>query len=357
MVVATSVGQVLPVLMTALTSQLHLTIGQSGMLAAADMGASTLASVVCARTSARVPLAIVAFSGTVITVLANLTCLFAHGFGELLALRLIAGLGEGLLTIACVVVLSNAPSPRRAFALGAFAQTAFGMALNIAIPQLTARFGWSSCFVVLAVFAAPGLRTARYLTRPERSQVVSTATSLTVAAWLAIIAMTIAFCGIGATWANLGGLGQRALLSAATIGVAVSGASIAAPVASILTAVIGNRISSLISLAFASAAMLIGVGLLSGAGDAMLFCAGTIAFMFGWVVYVPNACGVTAALDSTGAATVIATAGANGGFALGPILAVPAISLWGLGAVPYLTFGLLAVAFCLFGPVARQRAA
>src|ERR1700731_4173802 len=47
MVVSTSVGQVLPVLMTTLNSELYLSVTQAGLLAAADLGAATAASAVC----------------------------------------------------------------------------------------------------------------------------------------------------------------------------------------------------------------------------------------------------------------------------------------------------------------------
>jgi predicted MFS family arabinose efflux permease len=356
MVVATSVGQVLPVLMTTLSSELHLSVTQAGLLAAADLGAATVASVVCARPSAKFALSTVALVGTVIVLVANLACLLATGFGGLLALRLIAGVGAGVLTVACVTALSQNASPARAFAMAAFAQTAFGAALNVAIPSLNERYGWSACFVVIAAVAAPGLRIARYYVRSQTPHAVASRATLSVAGCMALVAVSVAFCAIGATWANLGGLGERSLLTVATIGIAVSAASIAGPVATALTALVGNRIPSLLGLSFGSVAMLAGVTMLELAGATPLFYAGAIAFMFGWAVYVPYAMGLTSAIDPTGALSVIATACANGGFSLGPLIAVPAIAAWGVGAVPYLTFALLLCALGLIGPLTRKSA-
>ena len=144
MVVATSVGQVLPVLMTTLTSDLHLTVTQAGFLAAADIGATTIASAACARPAGRFALSTVAQAGTLIVLGANLACLLVTGFAGLLALRLVAGMGAGIVTVACVIALSQNKSPARAFALAAFAQSAFGAALNVAIPSLNAHYGWSA---------------------------------------------------------------------------------------------------------------------------------------------------------------------------------------------------------------------
>ncbi len=356
MVVATSVGQVLPVLMTTLTSELHLTVTQAGLLAAADLGATTIASAVCARPAGRFALSTVAQVGTVIVLGANVACLLVTGFGGLLALRLLAGIGAGLVTVACVIALSQNKSPARAFALAGIAQTAFGAALNVAIPSLNAHYGWSACFVVIAAFAAPGLWIARYYVRSQASQAVASRATFTIAGWMAFAALSIAFCAIGATWANLGGLGERSHLTLATIGIAVSGASIAGPVATALTALVGNRISSLLGLGFGAITMLAGVTLLGLAGSNSLFYAGSIAFMFGWAVYVPYALGLTSVIDPTGALAVIATAGANGGFSLGPLIAVPAIAVWGVGAVPYLAFALLVCALGLHVSLTRKKA-
>ena len=356
MVVSTSVGQVLPVLMTTLTSELHLSVTQAGVLAAADLGAATVASAVYARPSAKVALSTVALVGTVITLVANLACLLATGFGALLALRLIAGVGAGILTVACVTALSQNVSPARAFAMAAFAQTAFGAALNVAIPSLNAHYGWSACFVVIAAVTAPGLRIARYYVRSQAPHAVASRATLSVAGWMALVAVSIAFCAIGATWANLGGLGERSFLTVATIGIAVSAASIAGPVATVLTALLGNRIPSLLGLGFGSVVMLAGVIMLEFAGAGPLFYAGAIAFMFGWAVYVPYALGLTSVIDPTGALAVIATAGANGGFSLGPLIAVPAIAVWGVGAVPYLAFALLVCALGLYVPLTGKKA-
>ena len=356
MVVSTSVGQVLPVLMTTLTSELHLSVTQAGVLAAADLGAATVASAVYARPSAKVALSTVALVGTVITLVANLACLLATGFGALLALRLIAGVGAGILTVACVTALSQNVSPARAFAMAAFAQTAFGAALNVAIPSLNAHYGWSACFVVIAAVTAPGLRIARYYVRSQAPHAVASRATLSVAGWMALVAVSIAFCAIGATWANLGGLGERSFLTVATIGIAVSAASIAGPVATVLTALVGNRIPSLLGLGFGSVVMLAGVIMLEFAGAGPLFYAGAIAFMFGWAVYVPYAMGLTSVIDPTGTLTVIATACSNGGFSLGPLIAVPAIVAWGVGAVPYLAFALLLCGFGLIGPLTRKSA-
>src|ERR1700722_1532503 len=192
MVVSTSVGQVLPVLMTTLTSELHLTVTQAGFLAAADLGAATIASAACARPAGRFALSTVAQVGTVIVLGANLACLLVTGFGGLLALRLLAGIGAGLVTVACVIALSQNKSPARAFALAGIAQTAFGAALNVAIPSLNAHYGWSACFVVIAAVAAPGLRIARYYVRSQTPHAVASRATLSVAGWMALVAVSIA---------------------------------------------------------------------------------------------------------------------------------------------------------------------
>jgi predicted MFS family arabinose efflux permease len=356
MVLSTSVGQVLPVLMSALKSDLHLSVAQAGLLASADLGAATITSVICARPAVRFSLATVARLGTVIIVAANLACLLARDFDGLFALRLVAGIGAGILTVACVVVLSQTPSPARSFALAALAQTAFGAAMSAAIPFLSARYGWDSSFVVIALLAVPGLLIARCYVRLEVPLTPSKQGSVKLIGRMVLLAITITFCGLGATWANLGELGARARLTLTAVGVAVALASFAGPITSLLVSALGSRVSSLIGLAVACGTVLGGVTLLSFANDVAILTLGAIVFMMGWTAYVPYAFGVTSSLDLTGTLSVLASATACAGFSLGPIMAVPVISRWGLGAVPGLTFGLILAGFCLVGPLVRKKA-
>lgn len=356
---AAVVAQALPVLIATLTAQLHLTTTQSGLLAASDLGAGTLASIVATRTPWRYNPSVIARFGVVVMILANLGCIAASSFAPLLALRLLAGVGEGAVTMAGVAVYAKSKSPERTFALGALAQALAGSALMAIVPMLTTRFGWSASFALIVIAAVPALWASRLFGQAAAPAKPSAARAGPgMAGWLAILAMTAAFCGLGASWVNLGRVAEHAHLKATETAFAVSAASLAMPVAVALAALIGDRLPNWLCLGGATAAMLTGLGLIGTSNTAALFASGAAVWAAGWAFYVPYMGGVTAGLDRTGGVSVIANGCANGGFALGPILAIPLLQHWGVVAAPYMTSALLLVALVLvIKPILQTAAA
>ena len=349
-----AVAQVLPVLIASLTADLNLTVSQSGWLAFSDMGASTVGSLLSVWLIRRGRLGRIMRLGTVIAVMGNFACLPVSSFAPLFALRLISGLGQGIMVGAGTAVLSRALSPQRAFALAYAGQAIFG-AVGVAVfPTFTANWGWNSFFVAVAVFAVPALFGAGALPDSEAKTNAKGSGGFSPAAWVAIAAMTVAYLGIGAIWANIGQLGERAQLALPAISYAISVATASAPVGTILAAILGDRVRSTICLAFATLALVAGSALLDFAGTGLYFATGAFTFMFGWALFVPYASGVTAAVDRTGAAMVLATTCAGGGLALGPLLAVPLVDRFGYGAVPAVTITLSILALCLLVPLAER---
>jgi predicted MFS family arabinose efflux permease len=351
-----AVAQTLPVLITTLTAALGLNVQQAAWLAFADLGTSTVSSLLGAWLIRHRPLPALARYGTVITIFGNLACFAVRGFGPLFALRLVSGCGEGLMVAVGTAVLARARSPERAFAFAACGQTVVGAVGVAVIPTIVALWGWNSFFIVIALFAAPGLIGASWLTDGQTGPRQQRTDGFSMPAWIAIAAMTITYLGIGGIWANLGALGQRSTLSLPAIGYGISIATLSAPAGTIIAAIMGNRAPSSVCISVGIAALVSGTVILETATGSAAFTGGSVVFMFGWALFVPYANGITAVLDKTGAATVVATACAGGGLAVGPLVVVPLIGRWGYGAVPPLTAVLVLLSYCMFMPLALMTA-
>ena len=346
-VVATIVPQALPMLVSTLTGRLHLSVMQAGILSATDLGGSVVSSVLLARPFRRLSLSRITQIGLTVTIGSDFTCIATHSFSVLAALRLIAGIGEGIILITGLTVYAQARSVERVYAMSTLALTTIAAAFMIVIPTIVPVWGPGSCFGLLAVFSMPALWTARLFQRADTGAGSPSPVNLGRSAWLVIGALAIAYCGLGASWANLGQLGQAAQLNTLETGSAISLATFTSPTALLLVAIVSGRVSNRSCIAAASLLMIVALTTIEFATGRLVFTAATVLFVFGWFFYVPPIFGVTASLDPSGTVSVIANACANGGLALGPLLAVPALQRWGLGILPYVTSGLLIVALAL----------
>jgi predicted MFS family arabinose efflux permease len=126
-----------PVLSTALVEKVGFTEVQVGRIWGADLGGLSFGSILSALLVAWVNRRYLIAAGVVLSVAANAGCLVLVTYEQVLALRVLAGIGSGIFTAVAVVTLGGTTNPVRAFNL-----LLFGFAFSTAIelhflPQLT----------------------------------------------------------------------------------------------------------------------------------------------------------------------------------------------------------------------------
>ncbi len=127
----------LPVLSTALVSLLGFSEEQVGRVWGADLGGLSLGAILAAILVARVNRRLLVMAGVVLSIGANALCIFFVEYGQMLPLRVAAGIGSGIITSVAVVTLGGTTKPVRAFNMLLFAFS-FSAALQLHIlPQLS----------------------------------------------------------------------------------------------------------------------------------------------------------------------------------------------------------------------------
>lgn len=126
-----------PVLSTALVEKVGFTEVQVGRIWGADLGGLSAGSILSALLVAWVNRRYLIAAGVVLSIAANAGCLVLVTYEQVLALRVLAGIGSGIFTAVAVVTLGGTTNPVRAFNL-----LLFGFAFSTAIelhflPQLT----------------------------------------------------------------------------------------------------------------------------------------------------------------------------------------------------------------------------
>jgi predicted MFS family arabinose efflux permease len=126
-----------PVLSTALVEKVGFDEVQVGRIWGADLGGLSFGSILSAMLVAWVNRRYLIMAGVVLSIAANASCLIFITYEQVLALRVIAGIGSGIFTAVAVVTLGGTTNPVRAFNMLLFG-FAFSTALELHfLPQLT----------------------------------------------------------------------------------------------------------------------------------------------------------------------------------------------------------------------------
>ena len=104
-----------PVLSTALVTQLGFTEEQVGRVWGADLGGLSIGAVMAALLVARINRRYLVWAGVVLSIGANALCIVFGEYEQVLWLRVAAGIGSGIFTAVAVVSLGGATKPVRAF--------------------------------------------------------------------------------------------------------------------------------------------------------------------------------------------------------------------------------------------------
>ena len=126
-----------PVLSSAWVGLLGLTEEQVGRVAGADLGGLSFGAILASVLVARVNRRILVLAGLGLSITANGLCIWFIDYEQMLALRLLAGIGSGIFTAVAVVSLGGTTKPVRAFNMLLFA-FAFSTALELhTLPKLS----------------------------------------------------------------------------------------------------------------------------------------------------------------------------------------------------------------------------
>jgi predicted MFS family arabinose efflux permease len=117
-----------PVLSTALVEMLNFTEEQVGRVWGADMGGLSFGAVLSSLLVARVNRRYLVIAGVILSIGANLACMFFVEYEQVMWLRAIAGIGSGIFTAVAVVSLGGTTKPVFAFNL-----LLFGFAISTAL--------------------------------------------------------------------------------------------------------------------------------------------------------------------------------------------------------------------------------
>ncbi|MEM8985330.1 MAG: MFS transporter [Pseudomonadota bacterium] len=334
-VIATLTLGALPVFVARLSETLALSLQQSGVLAAADLGGCTIGCVIALFIQRKMNWRRILVSAIAISASGSALSLFSTEFLSLIISRGVAGVGNGLIVALVFSALYASTNPDRNFGFYTFGQL-ITQALSISsFTYLVQIFDIGVIFIVLTCLSISLLALTPFFpvsrkdvengTSIEEHTAISIgaapgASPLSAGAVISLIGLSIYFLGFAAIWAFLDPIGQNAELSVTEVGKTLGMASligILGPLAVMMTQPFFHRMVLLVIGTLLHTVSLI---FLVQAGAVWGFMIGASLFIFSLNFVFPFQMGALSGFDKDGSIAVVSLILQLGCLSLGPVL-------------------------------------
>jgi len=281
---------------------------------------------------------------------ANLLTLVAPDIWQILAVRSVAGMSQGVLVAVAALSIAFSSIPARLSGIFLAVSVPPPLFLAYYLPSaLMPRFGSSAGFATLAFIGAICALCALFIRddfalklRESRNRIRWTLPTVS-----ALVGILLSSAGFGAAWAYVDPLGASHNLLPSQIGLAVSAAIVGQFVVSTLVAVIGWRLPMLMTLLVVSGVQIAIPILMLASGTPLSFVLVLTAFGLLWQGASPFATGLLAALDDSRMLAPLTFPLQLVGLAVGP-LAASAVAGTDIALVLIIASGFYAITFLAY---------
>ncbi len=325
-VVAALVVNSLPVFLTVLARARGLTESESGLVALADMGGIAIGTTVCAILPSLVQKLTwrgAAAIGLLILCMANVASANAGPIAELLADRLVAGCGSGIVMAITYAVLAQGDGARDLAIFNAVQLGGGAIGIPLLEP-IASRYGAGGLFGLIAILAAGAVLLCHPLPRgrgDHGADATAGQARPSAAGWIAISSVLIYFAGAGAIYAYLSFMGVAWGGKPAEVEFGLSRVLFAAMLGGVAVSIVGARFGIRRSLYVGFAALLLTIACLALVKPVQHFVLLGCLFGFSWNIVTPFQFEAVTVVDSSSSAAMLVNAATLGGLAVGPAIA------------------------------------
>ncbi|MCC5640727.1 MFS transporter [Nostoc sp. CHAB 5844] len=294
----------LPLLVTEAMDKYDIGPSEAGLFAASAAVGRGLAAAIISSRSRSLDLRRVALIGAVIIVIANLGLVPASSFAVVLALRLVAGIGEAMtLTAACIAAAAYA-NPERAFGAAQITAGAAAIIVLLAVPPLKLLFGLDASFLFLAAMALIAVPALMHLRRPvsisddQRQRYPNPGAAAVILAAFALFSLADI-----STWLFADEIGRGAGMAAVQVEAVLSGTIGLALAGPALAMVLHVRLGRTLPMVIGLSVLAIAVVMFTRASSELIYVLAIIPLNFGFAFLTPYFLGALADLDEGGSWT------------------------------------------------------
>lgn len=326
----------------------------AGSVAAVEMAALAFSSMICARVFSRISYLRIICYGVLLLVIGNIISLSIESYPALVSLRIICGIGAGMLLMASTAALADFDDSDRAYGqintvsiLSGIA--IFGVASIIAsLVSSAVTFSIILFFVIVLMPFALLMPKNEGISLSKNSGIPAEGKNISFDIILITTGVFISCCVLGSAWAFYFVLGERAGFSADQIHRILAYTILFALFGSLIASVIGHRYGRFKPLVLALTLMTVSIMSLSLSSDATVYRIFTGLNLMGLYLFVPYFLGYASASDPSGRGPAIVAGAYMLGPAVGPYMGGVVFNLFGVELLAWLTLGVNLVSLLLF---------
>ncbi len=304
---ATGVGllgsNALPLLVGALIDGIGFDVRQAGLLGSVEISAMALASLLLAPRVGSISRRGVALVSAAIVAGAHLLSAFPEDFGSLVALRLVAGLGEGCIFATANAVIASSVDPDRLYArvtvVGALAAAGLFVALPYAI-ELWSQRGAFAALAGVALLCIPLLLLLPSSAPAGTHSEILGGGILRGPAIALLLSVFVLSVGEGAIWTFVERIGARVGLGVDAIGLVLAATTVAGVSGAALAIWLGTRFGRTLPLALGISAVGVASVALGYAKGPVAYVAAELVYNTAYLFVAPFLLGTAAAIDTQG---------------------------------------------------------
>lgn len=336
-----------PLLLDLLRQAGNLDVGTMGLAATAEAAGMAVATTLAAIWLPLRHLRRIALAALLAMIVANAGTTLASGAG-IVALRLLSGLGSGILLWILVGMLSRSAAPGRIFAIYVTAQSVLALALSqamtgLVVPLLGYRgsYGMLVAMNLLLLAALPRMVDGYADMGSGGRRLPGLRATFT------LLAMTSFLAGIMSLWvylmptlAEAGYAADKAQL-ALTLGI---GSQIAG---GLLATVLAPRLPAFTAWMLGCLGAMLAVAMLIGGLSAPVMLTGAALFGFVWIFVPPFHMPAVLGVDPSGRGALLVGTAQLSGTVIGPLTAAPLVARYGVPAAWQASLGWMALSLLL----------
>lgn len=320
----------MPVIIGLMMDGYQLSAVEAGYLSSFELAGTALASVLVSVLIARVSRRNLAFSGLTVAIIANLLTTAVTEYNYLLAARLMAGIGSGVVYATGIAFLASMSYSTRNFSILIFVQVSLGTLELYSLPLLVDLTNVNAIFFLFAavygvsIMLLPAISPKVVDGNTQESEQLADAAAtpqLTTAAGLGLFAIFAFYLTVGSFWAYIERYGVDLNIAERQVSELLAIGNVVSLLGCVIAYVLSNRFSAVWPLVVGLLLVSLSSMLLGLHGNLQVYAIATFVFMICWNVIDVTQLGLLGELDRSGRMVALAPACQAAGTTLGPAAA------------------------------------
>ena len=333
----------------------------AGVVAAAEMAALAITSMICARMLTLVPFRRIIFGGILCLAVGNMASIYANSHLALISVRVFCGIGAGSLLMVASAAIAGFEDSDRAYGQINTTSILAGMAGFALAPIVSSHFGTPITFPVILTIVIVLLPFAflmpKNLAISSKSATAATSGNgdMPIDITLISIGVVLSCSVLASVWAFYVVLGERAGFGPDQINVILTYAILFTLLGSIFASTIGHKFGRLAPSVGGLVIMTGAIVGLSLSHDPVVYRILTGLNLFGLYLFIPYFLGYASAADPSGRGPAIVAGAFMLAAALGPYLGGIAIGLIGIESLALIAIVANSISLALFCVIDKRQ--